>query len=58
MTQEQPFEIPAWLRRPLHCAYCKAGLDRTAETGGVTFIHILTRDADGRILKSRPCTAP
>lgn len=38
-----------------HCAYCKAGLDRTAETGGLTFIHILTRGADGQILKWRPC---
>lgn len=39
-----------------HCAYCKAGLDRHAETGGQTFIHILTRGADGQVLKWRPCT--
>lgn len=37
------------------CAYCNAGLDRHAWTGG-TFIHVLTRDAEGRIAKSRPCT--
>lgn len=41
---------------PPHCAYCKAGFDRTAETGGVTFIHILTRGAGGQILKWHPCT--
>lgn len=41
---------------PPHCAYCGAGLDRTAETGGKTFIHILTRGAGGQILKWHPCT--
>jgi hypothetical protein len=40
---------------PPHCAYCKAGLDRHAWTGG-TFIHVLTRDDQGRIAKSGPCT--
>ncbi len=39
-----------------HCAYCEAGLDRTAETGGKTFIHILTRGAGGQMLKWHPCT--
>ena len=38
-----------------HCAYCNAGIDRTAETGGLTFIHILTRGAGGQMLKWRPC---
>lgn len=42
--------------RPPHCPYCNAGLDRTAETGGRTFIHILTRGAEGQILKWHPCT--
>lgn len=41
---------------PPHCAYCSAGLERTAETGGQTFIHVLTRGAGGQILKWHPCT--
>lgn len=37
-----------------HCPYCNAGLDRHGMVG--KFIHVLTRDAEGRIAKFRPCT--
>ncbi len=38
-----------------YCAYCEAGIDRTPETGGRTFIHVLTRGVGGQMLKWRPC---
>jgi hypothetical protein len=49
---DKRMEAAGWF----HCPYCAAGLDRTAETGGLTFIHVLTRDEHGRIERSRPCT--
>ena len=38
------------------CSYCDAGHDRTAETGGKTFFHVLKRGAGGQILNWQPCT--
>lgn len=45
-------------KRAPHCAYCNAGFDRTAGTGGQKFIHVLTRGAGGQILKWHLCTLP
>lgn len=41
-------------QRPPRCAYCANGFDRHGMMG--KFIHVLTRDDQGRIAKFRPCT--